>query len=420
MFPKLEPKFDPADSLSVTQVQQNIQNAIAPCTDSESVSLADSLGRILATDIRATIDLPPFDNSAMDGYAFSFSDLPSKTTLQVVGSSFAGRPFEGSLRPGQAIRIMTGAMLPPGADCVLPQEHARLKDPQTLDMRGSSVQPGQNCRLQGEDLTLGKIALTAGTRLGAAELGLLAAFGLTRVSVSRRLRVAIFSTGDELRSGGQPLNPGGIYDSNRVALAAMLTRYGAQVLDLGILQDDPAMIELALQHAAGEVDVIVTSGGVSAGAADYVRQVLAQRGSVQFWRVDMRPGRPLAFGHVSDKDRKVWVFGLPGNPVAMMVGFYFFLRPALQRLSGERIEPPLVMKAVASQAMSKKVGRTEFQRGTCRMSPSGNVVVSVTGDQGSAMMSSMTRANCLIMLTPDQADIDAGEIVSVLPFEGLL
>ncbi len=399
MFPSLSA---PADSISVSQLQQQIQEAVALIPASESVALSAGMGRILSEDVRARVDVPPFDNSAMDGYAFAFDDLPGKAELRIVGESFAGKPFRGRLESGDAIRIMTGALLPAGANCVVAQEHARMKDSQTLDMRGIMVRAGQNCRLRGEDLAMGKVALAKGTRLGAAELGLLASFGTAAINVQRRLRVAIFSSGDELRNPDQALDDGGIYDSNRIALRGMLHKFGAQVADLGILKDDPAAIDLALRHAAGQVDAIITSGAMSTGAADYLRQVLEKIGTMQFWNVNMRPGRPFAFGHLTQHGRSTYLFGLPGNPVAMMVGFYFFVRPALQKINGAQLDVPLSINAVATHAMAKKVGRTEFQRGICKVNASGNLVVCASGEQGSAMISSMTRANCLIMLAPEQ------------------
>jgi len=407
-------------SFTVSQVQQQIQDTIVPVEEFEQISAVQGLNRILASDIVAGIDVPSFDNSAMDGYAFAECDLRLHTELTIVGRSYAGHPFQNRLQPGQAVQITTGAQMPAYADSVLPQELAIVREESILDIREIKIRRGQHRRMRGEDLAAGKVALTKGTRLGPAELGLLAALGKTDIAVQRPLRVAIFSTGDELGLPGQPLNPGCVYDSNRVTLHAMLTRFGAQVLDLGILKDDPAEIKPAIVNIVPQADVIITSGGVSNGAADFTRQVLQQCGHINFWSVNMRPGRPLAFGQINQGHDNSYVFGLPGNPVAMMAGFYFFVRPALQLLSGAPVSMTPAVKAIANMDMPKKVGRTEFQRGICKINSNGNLHVSLTGEQGSGMLSSMAEANCLIMLSPEQEDIVSGDTVKVLIFEGLL
>ena len=405
---------------SVTQIQQQIQKAMVPVNEHQKIPLSDGLQRVLAEDVIATIHVPAFDNSAMDGYAFAHHDLATHPMLSVVGKSYAGHPFSGRLQPGQAIQITTGAPMPEDADSVLPQEQAQLLNGTTLDMRAVAVRKGQHKRLRGEDLAAGATALTKGSRLGPAELGLLASLGLSAVTVFRRLRVAIFSTGDELRSSGQNLESGAVYDSNRTTLHAMLSRFGADVSDLGVLADDPAVIASALTKVVAQVDVIITSGGVSAGAADFTKQVLRQLGQIHFWSVDMRPGRPLAFGHIKNNQHSACVFGLPGNPVAMMVSFYFFVRPALQLMSGTQVSTTLPVKAILAQAVPKKVGRTEFQRGICSIDAQGDLRVAITGEQGSGMLSSMSRANCLVMLSPEQGNLDAGATVKILLFEGLV
>lgn len=413
-------------SFSVAEVQQHIQDAILPIADSQQIDLRGGLNRILSADIIAPMNVPAFDNSAMDGFAFCAQDVESHQELTIVGQSYAGHPFHGQLQPGQAIRITTGAAMPTHADCVLPQEFATLKDAATLVTHNVVIQTGQNRRRCGEDIAFGSTVLCKGRRLGPAELGLLASLGISAISVQRQLRVAIFSTGDELRGPGQSLqalNGGGIYDSNRVTLHAMLTRFGADVLDLGVLADEPAIIETALKNSVDQVDVIITSGGISAGAADFTKQVMQQLGQMNFWSINMRPGRPLAFGSINKNgsDCPTYVFGLPGNPVAMMVSFYFFVRPALQLLSGSGVSMPPTAIAISTQAIAKKSGRTEFQRGVCTVDTNGSgaLQVSSTGEQGSAMLSSMTRANCLIILGPEQENIVAGDKVKVMLFEGL-
>lgn len=407
--------------LSVTQVQQTIAQAIRPLTGQQSCLLSESLHRVLSVPILAPLDVPAFDNSAMDGYAFGAADLGRQATLTLVGRAHAGHPYAAELVSGQAIHITTGAALPAGADTVIAQELAKLDDPVTLRLTGQQLRPGQNRRSRGEDLAKGRVALPQGTTLGAAELGVLAALGMTEVSVIRRVRVAIFSTGDELCLPGQTLGPGCVYDSNRLTLQALLTRAGADVLDLGVLPDDPAAIETALQQIMHQVDMMITSGGMAGGAADFTAQVMQKLGQMQFWSVAMRPGRPLAFGQIiqPQSGNSTTVFGLPGNPVAMMISFYLFVRPALQRLSGATVEMTPAVKAVARQAISKKVGRTEFQRG-CYSFDDGVLVVSSTGEQGSNMLSSMVQANCLIMLAPELGDIAAGDTVGILLFQGLI
>jgi len=409
-------------SFSVSEVQQQIRHAIVPIPDSQKISLGAGLNRILATDIIAAINVPTFDNSAMDGFAFCSHDVGQYRELTVVGQSYAGHPFHGQLQPGQAIRITTGARMPNYADSVLPQEFAVLKNVSSLLTQNIVIESGQNRRLCGEDIALGSTVMSKGTRLGPAELGLLASLGLSTVSVQRKLRVAIFSTGDELRSLDQPLDNGCVYDSNRVALHAMLNQFGAEVSDLGVLLDDPESIGTALKNVVNQVDVIITSGGISAGAADFTRQVMQQLGQMNFWSINMRPGRPLAFGSINKNQLsdRTYVFGLPGNPVAMMVSFYFFVRPALQLLSGSSVSMPPTINAKSNHAIAKKSGRTEFQRGICAVDSAGDLRVSVTGEQGSAMLSSMTRANCLIVLSAEQESIVADDKVQVMLFEGLM
>ena len=407
-------------SLSVTQVQQAIQQVLTPLTGQQQCTLAESYLRVLAVPILAPMDVPAFDNSAMDGYAFGAADLGRYDTLTVVGRAHAGHPFERQLQNGEAIHITTGAALPSGADTIIPQELAQLDDAVTLSLRGQQLRPGQHRRVRGEDLALGGVALNQGTTLGAPELGVLAALGLAEVNVVRRARVAIFSTGDELRLPGQPLLHGCVYDSNRIALQTMLTQAGADVLDLGVLPDDPVVIEAALNQVMHQTDMIITSGGMAGGAADFTAQVMQKLGKMQFWSVAMRPGRPLAFGQITHPyaNETTTVFGLPGNPVAMMISFYLFVRPALQRISGAAVGMTPTIKAIAQQGIAKKVGRTEFQRGIYSLED-GVLHVSSTGEQGSNRLSSMVQANCLMMLMPEQGDVIAGDAVSILLFQGL-
>lgn len=406
-------------TISVLQAQQQIQAAMLPITDSEPIALNQALDRITADNLIAPINVPAFDNSAMDGYAFCAEDLASNNQLQIVGNAYAGHPYLKPMQAGQAIRITTGAKMPGRCDIVLPQELAVFANEDTLDMRNIFVHAGQHQRRCGEDVKKGDIAIAKGCRLKPAELGLLASLGIAEIKVQRRLRVALFSTGDELRSVGQTLDDGCIFDSNRITLHGMLTRFGAEVIDLGVLADNPSELRTALQHSATQVDVIITSGGVAEGAADYTKQVMNELAEMTLMSINMRPGRSLAFGKMVSAAKNTFLFGLPGNPVAVMVSFYFFVRPALQLLGGEHVSVPIPINAIAAHRIAKKIGRTEFQRGICQISERG-LQVSIAGEQGSGILSSMSRANCLVVLNPEQGDIKTGDVVQLILFEGLL
>ncbi|MCD6026352.1 MAG: molybdopterin molybdenumtransferase MoeA, partial [Solimicrobium sp.] len=392
-------------TLSVSQAQQHIQTAMEPITESETISLDCALDRISAENISAPINVPAFDNSAMDGYAFYALDLASNKRLHIVGSAFAGHPFPMPLQAGQAIRITTGARIPERCDTVLPQELAIFEDDNTLDMRNVVVRAGQHLRRCGEDTKIGDISIAKGCRLGPAELGVLASLGISEVNVHRRLRIALFSTGDELRSVKKTTDNGCIYDSNRITLSGMLTRAGMEVIDLGIFSDDPTALKAALQKTYQQVDAIITSGGIADGSADYTKQVMQEFADMTFMSINMRPGRPFAFGKIAQSTKNTYLFGLPGNPVAAMISFYFLVRPALHLLNGAQVATPLQIDATATQAIHKKIGRTEFQRGICNLSAQGKLQVSTTGGQGSGIISSMAQANCLIVLNPEQGDI---------------
>jgi molybdopterin molybdotransferase len=405
----------PRPALSVEAARQTILEALAPPPGWESASVRAALGRVLARDVIAPCDVPAHDNSAMDGYAVRFADLnpAAETALSVVGSAFAGKAFSGLIGPGQAVRIMTGAVLPRGADCVVVQEVARSGEDQVFIPPGQKA--GQNLRRAGEDLAQGSTALAAGKRMGPAELGLVASLGIAEVVVHRRLRVAFFSTGDEIASIGQALAPGQIYDSNRYTLFGVLTRLGCEVLDMGVVPDQPQALEAALREAAGSADVILTSGGVSVGEADFIKELMARMGQVAFWKIDIKPGRPMAFGRIAD----AWLFGLPGNPVAVMVTFYQFVQDAILKLMGVSPLPhrPL-LPARSEAAIRKQPGRREYVRG--RLQPAADGwVVDLAGPQGSGVLRSMSDANCFIVLTEAQADVAPGDVVQVQLFEGL-
>ena len=403
--------YDP-DALHVDKAREAIRACLAPIAEAERVGIREALNRVLAQDIVPAINVPSHDNSAMDGYALRFSDLSGDTELQEAGTALAGKPFTGSLNPRQCVRVMTGAVIPAGADTVVIQEIVRREGQRIFVPEGQKK--GQNVRYAGEDLKTGVPVLQPGKILRPADLGLVASLGIGQVEVKRRLRVAFFATGDELASIGTPLKAGEIYDSNRYTLHAMLARLGMEIFDLGVVRDDPAALESAFLKAAQTADVIVTTGGVSVGEADFVKQLMGRLGEVLFWKVAMRPGRPMAFGKIRDS----YLFGLPGNPVAVMVTFYQFVRDALLHLSGATgFEPPMA-HAIAAEKLRKVPGRTEYQRGVV-FREGGQWKVRTTGQQGSGVLRSMSEANCFIVLEHERGAVAAGEPVQVQLFEGL-
>ncbi|HTN64779.1 MAG TPA: gephyrin-like molybdotransferase Glp [Burkholderiaceae bacterium] len=413
--------YDPG-ALPVADAQSIIRRFITPIHAIEKIAIRSALGRVLASDIISPINVPSHDNSAMDGYALRGSDLApdASTTLQVLGTAFAGRAFEGAVAPGQALRIMTGAVMPAGCDTVVPQEFTQDASDSAVTIPANTVKTGDNRRFQGEDLAAGKAALAAGKILRPADLGLLASLGFAEVPVQRRLRVAFFSTGDELRSVGEPLDAGCVYDSNRYTLYGMLTRLGCDLIDMGVVKDDPAALEAAFRSACENADAIITSGGVSVGAADYTKQMMAQLGDVAFWTIGMRPGRPMAFGKITSNGKSAYLFGLPGNPVAVMVTFYFFAREALLHMMGAQAAPLPLLRVKSAAAIKKRAGRTEYQRGILSRAADGQQQVQVTGSQGSGVLRSMSEANCMIVLAHEQGNVAAGEMVEVMVFEGLV
>lgn len=424
------PASPPAPNpLPVEAARASIRRAIAPVAMAERVALRAALDRVLAEDIVSPIDVPAHDNAAMDGYAFDGSALSAGArhapiALVVAGEARAGHPFAQACPAGQCIRIMTGAPMPSGCDTVVPQELV-VRTGSTITFDPQRIEHGANCRRAGEDLARGHAALQAGRILGPAELGLLASLGVAEVAVRRRLRVAFFSTGDELRSVGEPLAQGCVYDSNRYTLYAMLTRMNVDVCDLGVVRDEPDAIEAALCIAAASADVVLTSGGVSVGDADFTARMTATFGDVQFWQLAMRPGRPLAFGRLWPAGRdagghSALFFGLPGNPVAVMVSFYQFVRGALIAMSGAIVPTPLQFAAASTVPIKKRPGRTEFLRAVATREATGQWRVTPTRSQGSGVLSSMSEANCFIALGHDQGDIAAGTLIDILPFDGLV
>ena len=419
-------------NLSVAQAREAIAAALRPITQAEDLPVDQALGRVLAVDVISPIDVPAHDNSAMDGYAFDGRALrqDGPTLLRSVGTLMAGAPYGGTVGTGDCLRIMTGAVMPTGLDTVVPLELCRSEG-SLVHVEAGVIRAGENRRRRGEDLAAGRPAVQAGRFLKPADMGLIASLGVERVPVFRRLRVALFSTGDEIRTLGQPLDPGCVYDSNRYSLMGALQRLGMEVVDLGLVRDDPQALHSVLEQATARADAVVTSGGVSMGDADHTRDVLAQRGQVAFWKVAMRPGRPFAFGplrrsasadgstaDVAGAQAPVWLFALPGNPVAALVTFYVFAREALLSLAGATATPLPVLQARCLTPIRKRPGRTEFQRAIVEPGPAG-WQVRWTGSQGAGVLRSMSEANALVVLGHEQASVAAGDLVDVWLFDGL-
>jgi molybdopterin molybdotransferase len=414
------------EELSVAQALAAIFSQITMAAGVETVTLQQACGRVLAGDVVSPINVPAHDNSAMDGYALHGCDLSTTglTQLRLKGGTlFAGAPSGAVVCAGECVRIMTGAVMPTGLDTVVPLELCQLVDG-AVHIAPGQLRAGDNRRLAGEDLRQGAPALAAGRVLRPADVGLVASLGLAQLQVRRRLRVALFSTGDELCEPGQPLPAGAIYDSNRYSLMAALQNMGADVHDLGLVPDNPAALHAAVATATASCDAVVTSGGVSMGDADHTRSVLASAGTVGFWKVAMRPGRPFAFGQLqgsgTQANRQVALFALPGNPVAALITFYVLAQPALLKMAGALPTPRPVLQARSMVAIRKRPGRTEFQRGVLEQAPEGDWQVRLTGAQGAGVLSSMTQANALVVLRHDQASVGVGDWVDVWPFDGLV
>ncbi|MCZ6565884.1 MAG: molybdopterin molybdotransferase MoeA [Gammaproteobacteria bacterium] len=424
----ISPKHDPScmddydpNSLDAKQALQQILTRLQPIAKTEVLPIRDALGRIIAEEIRSKIDVPGHTNSAMDGYAIDGAELPSQgqQAFVVAGTAWAGRPYLGNVKSGECIRIMTGAAMPENTDTVIMQEHVQKDGGNILVDNTNKL--GQNVRQAGEDIATGEITLTRGNFISPAELGLLASVGISEVRVLKKIRIAFFSTGDELQPVGSVLEKGQIYDSNRYTLYGMLARLGVEIIDMGVIKDKKDAIKQAFNKAALCADVVITSGGVSVGDADFVKETLESIGEVNFWKVAMKPGRPLAFGKIKD----AWFFGLPGNPVSVMVTFYMFVQPALKKMMGSAYHEPLIINATSNTQLRKRPGRIEYQRGVLtRIEHSDptvcNYEVIKTGAQGSGILRSMSNANCFIILPTDSSDVEIGDSVQVLPFEAIV
>ena len=437
--------YDP-QALSASDVLNFLAKLVVPVQQTEDLPLFEALGRVLANDVTSPFDVPPHDNSAMDGYAFDGAALANSQalSLQVLGTAMAGKAWSGTVTAGQCVKIMTGAIMPSGLDTVVPQEFVQ-RNGNVIAIPPGLLAAGDNRRLRGEDLAEGKPALLKGELVTPARLGLAASLGLKTLRCFRPLRVAYFSTGDEILSLGEPPREGAVYDSNRYTVYALLTRLGCQVVDMGVVRDDPALLEAAFTQAALKADAIITSGGVSVGEADHTKTMMKKLGDVAFWRIAMRPGRPMAVGRIDTADfltesvpspedhcfnsyekssventkNGAVLFGLPGNPVAVMVTFLAFVRPALLQMMGATVTQPVLLQALSSEPIRKKPGRTEYQRGWVSAA-NGTLTVCTTGSQGSGVLRSMAEANGLIVLHHAQANVAVGDKVDVLMFDGVM
>ncbi|MEY4713476.1 MAG: putative molybdopterin biosynthesis protein moeA [Pseudomonadota bacterium] len=416
--------YDP-QALRAEAVLDFLDRLVEPLAETEVVSLLEAPGRVLAEDIICPFSVPPHDNSAMDGYAFDGAALQNggALELELVGTALAGQAWRGTVGPGQCVKIMTGAIMPAGLDTVVPQELAAVREVAgrtRVTLPAGLLHAGDNRRLAGEDLMQGHPALRAGDPLGPAACGLIASLGLPQVRVTRRLKVAYFSTGDEILSLGDAPREGAVYDSNRHTVRALLMRLGCEVIDLGVVRDDPVLLRKAFTQAAAQADAVITSGGVSVGEADFTKAMMKELGDVAFWKIAMRPGRPMAVGRIPCGERAAVLFGLPGNPVAVMVTFLAFVRPALLRMMGARPQAQVLLRARSAEAIRKKPGRTEYQRGVVHRAPDGSLQVRTTGNQGSGVLRSMVQANGLVVLHHAQGNVTAGDEVDVMLFDGAI
>ncbi|ELB2860625.1 bifunctional molybdopterin-guanine dinucleotide biosynthesis adaptor protein MobB/molybdopterin molybdotransferase MoeA [Vibrio alginolyticus] len=398
--------------LSVVQGQEKILSLVNTVSEIEACKIENAYGRVLAEHIVSPVNVPQYTNSAMDGYAIRSDDV-KRDSYQVVAEVMAGHAYDQPLDVGQAVKIMTGAPTPRNGDTVVMREQAS-QEGDKVTFNGANIKAGQNVRQAGEDLAIGSDVFTAGTRLASPEMGMIASLGFGEANVFRKVKVAVFSTGDEVQAPGTEQKANSIYDSNRFTIMGMLEKLGCEILDFGILEDNEQLMIEALENASAQADVVMTSGGVSVGDADYIKLALDKLGQIDFWRINMRPGRPLAFGQINNKP----FFGLPGNPVAVMVSFINFVEPALRKMQGEQGWKPLKVNAIATENLRSRQGRTEFSRGVYELDETGRLTVRTTGKQGSGILRSMSEANCLIEISPAIDTVKAGESVTIIPLQG--
>lgn len=397
--------------LPLEQALETIFEAITPITATEKRSLDEAVDCILADTVTSPLNVPSYDNSAMDGYALIPNSAEPSDSYTVVGKSFAGNPYRGKVGPGECVRIMTGAPLPPECDRVIMQENCTTQD-NRIEIT-TSVKLGENIRLTGNDIAKNQVVLEAGRRLSPTDIGLLASIGRSLVNVFRPLKIGLFSTGDELRLPQQTLDAACIYDSNRYVIAAALKRLNMDVLNLGIIPDDPDALRSAFERCQEECDAVISSGGVSVGEADYTKTLLDEIGDINFWKLAIKPGKPFAFGKLNN----VPFFGLPGNPSSAAITFHQLAVPALLAMAGEKRAAPLTLTITANQDIRKRPGRTDFQRGVYKQDQSGNITLDSSLDQSSGMLSSMSKGNCYIKLEQQRGDIKAGEKIEIVPFD---
>ena len=400
---------------ALTKMQTELTNVCQPI----SLPLERTLGYALAHDVLSPLNVPSFNNSAMDGYALSQADLQTCSceqplVLKQVGLALAGSPYVGEIPSGCCVRIMTGAVLPNGVDTVVMQEQVSASDEQITFTH--NPKSGDNVRLAGEDIKDGQCVLKQGHQLTPRDIPLLASLGLATIDVFRKLKVAVLSSGDELKSLGEPLNVGELYDSNRYSMIALLSRLNVEVIDFGIIKDDKSALREAFICADQQADVVISSGGVSVGEADFIKEILADLGTVSFWKIAIKPGKPFAFGHLPNS---VFI-GLPGNPVSALVTLYQLAVPAMEKLSGVTAKSPMRFTAIMQDDIRKKAGRTDFQRGFYFVDKTGQIVVQSTGKQGSGIFSSMSQSNCFIVLEQERGNVKAGEGVTIEPYTHLL
>jgi len=399
--------------MPIDQAMQLIMDTIKPFSEVTDCHISDALDRVIAQDIISPINVPAYDNSAMDGYALSYASFLTSKTLTQVGKSFAGNSFEGAIKPGQCVRIMTGAQIPEGADTVVMQENTTANEDQITFFdacQGDAIRPA------GDDIQKGAVVLQVGARISPIDIGLLASLGIANIPVYRQLKVAVFSTGDELLAVGSPPRDDRIFDTNRPMLVAMLSRLGAEVMDLGIIVDDKDKIRAAFEYANKHADCVVTSGGVSVGEADYTREILEEYGTIDFWKLAIKPGKPLAFGRLSDSI----FFGLPGNPVSSAVTFDQIAAPALSYLAGCKVTTPTFLPAIAATSFKKRPGRTDYQRANYFVNEQGEIFVATVGSQSSGVLSCFTESNCYAVLENQRGNVAKGETVRILPFTNLI
>lgn len=400
--------------MPIEEAKQIIWQTIKPIDTVENCRLESTLDRVLAEDVISPINVPSFDNSAMDGYAIRHQDLSTSSIFTLLGKSFAGNPFTGELGQNECVRIMTGAQIPNGADAVVMQENTLAeKDLITVT---NTVKPGEAIRLVGGDIAKHSTVLERGKRITAIDIGLLASLGIESVSVYRKPKVALFSTGDELLQPGDSVQQGKIYDSNRPMLRAMLARLNVDVIDLGVIEDDPDKIRAAFTYADEHADCVITSGGVSVGEADYTREILEQFGTIDFWKLAIKPGKPLAFGRLHNSV----FFGLPGNPVSAAVTFDKITAPSISLLAGCKPDKTISVKAIAKNGFRKKPGRTDFQRALCYRDEKGQLIVDSGGSQSSGVLSCFTTSNCYAVLEKERGMVKPGEAVDVQWFDSVL